>query len=758
MSVSAPVQKSKLSKYEKQYHKIYQTIINAQSLDKVLPVIEKEILTFLKADRMTVYRKTFKGREIVSHFMSGNAPHMIRLPFSPTSIAGYVAMSRKSLRIDDIHDSKLLSGIHPSLRFDASVDKRTGYKTKSMIVSPIEYNNTFLGVLQIINRIENDTFSRVDHRNTDNLAMIIGQKFHEDFQMTESPYDYLVRQHLVTRETLKTYKRRAAHENTTVAKLLMDESGLAPEEVGESLEKYYQVPFASYDPDLTLPETLMHRLNNAYLIKNRWVPISGDRQKAIVMIDDPNDANRIMEIQQALNVLSLELRVGFAEDIERFLGVGTSEHLFQEQHTDLNHIVKELREEDMLHARHDSDLVSSSGENEAAIVKLVNGLILHAGKLNASDIHIEPSKEKQNAKVRMRIDGVCRHVLDIPAHHVRAVLSRIKIMSNLDIAERRRPQDGKITAKFRGKGLELRVATIPTVNGESAVLRLLSRDNAMSFTRLNMSQRNFTAVERLISLPHGIFLVVGPTGSGKTTTLHALLGHINTPERKIWTAEDPVEITQPGLQQVQVKPKIGFDFAAAMRSFLRADPDVILIGEMRDRETSHIGIEASLTGHLVFSTLHTNSAPETITRLLDLGIEPLNFADALLGILAQRLVRTLCNNCKKSYIASPEEIAHLENVYGPEQFKPLIADKPSVTLYRPGGCKQCGNIGYRGRTGIHELLLGTPAMRKLIASKSTVSRIHDLAVKEGMLTLKQDGIEKILKGQIDLRQLRKVTI
>ena len=265
-------------------------------------------------------------------------------------------------------------------------------------------------------------------------------------------------------------------------------------------------------------------------------------------------------------------------------------------------------------------------------------------------------------------------------------------------------------------------------------------------------------MKKLISLPHGIFLVVGPTGSGKTTTLHALLAHINTPERKIWTAEDPVEITQPGLQQVQVKPKIGLDFSAAMRSFLRADPDVILIGEMRDRETSHIGIEASLTGHLVFSTLHTNSAPETITRLLDLGIEPLNFADALLGILAQRLVRTLCNNCKKACIASPEEIAHLENVYGPEQFKPLIADKTRVTLYRPCGCKKCGNIGYHGRTGIHELLLGTPAMKKLIASKSTVSRIHDLAVKEGMLTLKQDGIEKILKGQIDLRQLRKVTI
>jgi len=264
-------------------------------------------------------------------------------------------------------------------------------------------------------------------------------------------------------------------------------------------------------------------------------------------------------------------------------------------------------------------------------------------------------------------------------------------------------------------------------------------------------------VNGISAKPYGLILVVGPTGSGKTTTLHALLGHINKPNKKIWTAEDPVEITQPGLQQVQVHPKIGFTFADAMRAFLRADPDVILIGEMRDRETAAIGVEASLTGHLVLSTLHTNSAPETITRLLDLGLDAVNFSDALLGVLAQRLMRTLCPNCKESYTPEFKEVDHLINEYGREQFEELEIETSNLRLQRAVGCEKCSGLGYRGRVGVHEVLLGTPQLRSLIYNNAEMEALREQAVKDGMRTLKQDGIAKIFMGLSDYSQLLNVT-
>jgi type II secretory ATPase GspE/PulE/Tfp pilus assembly ATPase PilB-like protein len=304
------------------------------------------------------------------------------------------------------------------------------------------------------------------------------------------------------------------------------------------------------------------------------------------------------------------------------------------------------------------------------------------------------------------------------------------------------------------------MATIPTAAGvEDVVLRILQAGEPIPLKKMGFSKRNYEAFIEMISYPYGIVFVCGPTGSGKTTTLHSALRQINKPEVKIWTAEDPVEITQLGLRQVQVNHKIGFDFAAAMRSFLRADPDIIMVGEMRDKETTHIGIEASLTGHLVFSTLHTNSAPESITRLLDMGMDPFNFADAILGILAQRLVRTLCKHCKKSYNPSEPEYKELVREYGKESFKRLnIPYSKDLILFKPVGCSRCSNTGYLGRTAIHELLVGTDEMKRLIQQKAPMEMMRDTAVQEGMRTLKQDGIEKVFQGNVDLLEVRKVCI
>ncbi|MBW1995837.1 MAG: type II/IV secretion system protein, partial [Deltaproteobacteria bacterium] len=425
---------------------------------------------------------------------------------------------------------------------------------------------------------------------------------------------------------------------------------------------------------------------------------------------------------------------------------------------EIDEILSQLQEE----AEEIEDAEASVGEEDSAVVQLVNKIILDAYERGASDIHIEPYPGKEPTRVRIRVDGACQVYQTIPYNYRNAVASRIKIMCDLDIAERRKPQDGKIRfRKYGGKDIELRVATVPTQGGvEDIVMRILHTGEPIPLDKIGFSKKNYENFLTCITQPYGIIFVCGPTGSGKTTTLHSALSYINKPETKIWTAEDPVEITQKGLRQVQVRPKIGFDFAAAMRSFLRADPDVIMVGEMRDKETTQIGIEASLTGHLVFSTLHTNSAPESITRLLDMGMDPFNFADAVLCILAQRLVRTLCKDCKQAYHPSKEEYEELVREYGRESFhKNLnIPYSKDLTLFKPNGCQICGNTGYRGRMGIHELLMGTDEIKRLIQSSARMEEIREQAIKDGMTTLKQDGIEKILAGYCDLIQVRKVCI
>jgi type II secretory ATPase GspE/PulE/Tfp pilus assembly ATPase PilB-like protein len=333
-------------------------------------------------------------------------------------------------------------------------------------------------------------------------------------------------------------------------------------------------------------------------------------------------------------------------------------------------------------------------------------------------------------------------------------------MAEMDIAERRRPQDGKINfKKFGPLDIELRVATMPTAGGlEDVVIRILNTGEPVPFTRLGLSPVNRERFELSITKPYGLILVVGPTGSGKTTTLHSAVGKINRPEVKIWTAEDPVEITQKGLRQVQINTRIGLTFANALRSFLRLDPDVILVGEMRDLETSNIAIEASLTGHLVMSTLHTNSAPDTITRLLEMGIDPFSFSDSLLCVLAQRLARTLCPDCKTKYTPSDEELSELIEEYGADSFRDLAIAEKDIMLAKSVGCFKCGNTGYRGRLGIHELLRSTDSIRTLIRKSAETDIVRRQAMAEGMATLKQDGILKVFQGLTDIHEIRRVCI
>jgi len=384
---------------------------------------------------------------------------------------------------------------------------------------------------------------------------------------------------------------------------------------------------------------------------------------------------------------------------------------------------------------------------DAPIIRLLNALFLQAVKERASDIHIEPYERELD--VRMRVDGILHIVLSPPKIIQDALISRIKIMANLDIAEKRLPQDGRIRLLIGGKDIDIRVSTVPSVFGERAVLRLLDRKQGLiGMWEVGLNKRDGKKIEDLLQKTSGILLVTGPTGSGKTTTLYAALNRIHTEEKNIITVEDPVEYQLKGIGQINVNPKIGLTFASGLRSILRQDPDVIMVGEIRDFETAEIAIQASLTGHLVLSTLHTNDASSAITRLIDMGIEPFLIASSLTGIVAQRLVRVICPNCKESYKPSEIEVKY---------FSTLNLHPSSFILYKGKGCDKCSSKGYIGRTGIFELLIIDDDIRHMITEKTDSQSIRNLAISKGMKTLRVDGTEKVLKGVTTLEEVLRVT-
>ncbi|MBW2109121.1 MAG: Flp pilus assembly complex ATPase component TadA, partial [Deltaproteobacteria bacterium] len=636
-------------------------------------------------------------------------------------------------------------------------DQKSGYRTRQVLAAPISFQKYLLGAIQIINRKDGAPFSNQDEAAVQELCKILGIAIYNQKRMAKArpgKFDYLVENGILTQKELEKAVADARQAKKEVEDVLMHAYKVAKKDIGKSLSHYYRTPFIEYNEKVPIPGELLTGLKVPFMKRNFWVPIRQEGDNIVIAIDNPSHLQKIDMIKPLFAGKPLVFHVALKEDILQFINLFCRE---EKEQKDIDEILGQLAVED----EEIEEAERAVSDEDSAIVQLVNKIILDAYARNASDIHIEPYPGKKNTEIRFRIDGVCQLYQTVPYSYRAAIVSRLKIMADLDIAERRKPQDGKIKfKKYGGKNIELRVATVPTAGGlEDVVLRILHSGDPLPLDKIGLSKHNYDNFVRLIVQPYGLIFVCGPTGSGKTTTLHSALGYINKPDIKIWTAEDPVEITQVGLRQVQTHHKIGFDFATAMRAFLRADPDVIMVGEMRDKETTHIGIEASLTGHLVFSTLHTNSAPESITRLLDMGMDPFNFADAILGIMAQRLVRTLCKKCKKEYNPTRDEFDELVREYGSKDFERLkIAYSKDLTLYKAAGCSECNNTGYQGRMGIHELLIGTDPMKKLIQNKAKMEQIREQAIADGMTTLKQDGIEKIFSGHTDLLQVRKVCI
>ncbi len=729
---------------------LFKKIHDCHRFIDALPTLENDILDLFHAQRMTIYQRNRYSSDIVSYFKSGQDIKEIRLPIGPQSLAGYVALSLQPLLIKDAYDESALKLIHSKLKFAHRYDLASQFRTKSMLIVPIQDNGVLLGVIQFINRQDNTIFTMDDQQKAIEMSTLLAQKFRYELGGTKAPFDYLVHISALTKEQYDNLNNELLL--SVQLRKLIDDYQISKEMIGLSLEVFYQVPYLNYDEKKYHLFPANNKLNNNYLQKNNVVVLADINEDPIILMSSPNNSDLLLEIESATGICDYKICVGLPEDIHRYLGAQLPSVANMGE---LGEILGEIEADIMV----ENGIVDDEAINKEApaVVKLVNRILHDAVQMDASDIHIEPSKGKNPTQVRMRVDGICQKVIEIPASHQPATAARIKIMSRLDIAEKRLPQDGKFTVKLANKAIEVRVATIPTVFGEGIVMRILATGAAMPYEKLCMSTRNYRLMDEMIKHPHGILLVVGPTGSGKTTTLHGILGKLNTAEKKIWTAEDPVEITQAGLQQVQMNSKVGLNFSSALRAFLRADPDIILIGEMRDKETAHAGIEASLTGHLVLSTLHTNSAPETITRLLDIGLDPINFADAIIGILAQRLIRSLCKNCKEQYQPDQQQINFIQRHYGEQYIDELNIDWQKLILYRAKGCSQCNDSGYKGRVGIHEVLPISSINRNNIYSCQNVDVISAQGIKDGMRTLVQDGIIKVLMGLTDFKQLQTIS-
>ena len=769
--------------FYKQLHNVTARIHDTENLEQIMLEASQDICRLLNAERLTLYAVNEDRTAIVSKVKTGlNSSRDLKLPISPQSLAGYAGFSRQLLNLADVYDEEALKQIHPSLTFLKEVDKRSGYRTRQMLVAPILDGDVLHGVLQIINNKSDQPFGNLEVEGVAQLCKTLAtairqrvQKATEAARRKATKFDGLVADGLLTSAELESCLVAARTAGKPVEHILMANFKIRPAQIGPSLAKFFGVPYEPFNAGRIRSEMLHGPLKREFIEEQGWIPLEESPEGLVVMCVDPEAVRGARVVPQVFpRMAKFAYRVTtlteFQETLAQLYGAGN-------EGGSIDQLLADMDGGPIDDGTNDDSLESAAADNE--LVKFVNKVIIDAYNQKVSDIHIEPMPGKLKTGIRFRIDGTLMPYVEVPAHFRQAMVTRLKIMCDLDISERRKPQDGKIKFKKYGPlDIELRVATIPSTGGvEDVVMRILAAGEPIPLDKLGLTPHNKDRVIRTVEKPYGLFYVCGPTGSGKTTTLHSILKHLNTPDTKIWTAEDPVEITQKGLRQVQINRKAGSDFALVMRAFLRADPDIIMVGESRDKETVAMGVEASLTGHLVFSTLHTNSAPESITRLLDMGMDPFNFADALLGILAQRLAKKLCD-CKEAYVPDAEELRLFAAEYAEElrhskAWKTDYADETrklveswvktygqdgQLKFYRHIGCDKCNKTGYKGRIGLHELLIADDDIKKLIQERARVAEIFAASVEGGMRTLKMDGMEKIMMGLTDIKMVRSVCI
>ncbi len=716
--------------------------LKSAALEDLYHKIPAEMAALLGAGSIRFFVRDPLTEELYTRIPEGRRVRETRVPADPSSVVGYAAMTRKTSF---------------AWKRDPTLDVK-----RYVVAVPVLNGTDLAGVLELTHGTKDTVVDEERLRIFNDLALLVGRRLQEILASTvrATPYDYLVESGLITRDSLRKAREESLKQNCSMEHILLTRHSIDKVALGRSLAEHFEVAFSPSPADRPASPDLLRRFSPDFLRTHAILPVGWKGDSVEVIVVNPHNLTLIDDIARQVGTEKLALVVAVREDILAALDKIVAPAAPAEKPPAASS--KEDAEWEPLVAEEGGfDLAQNQSQQiDSKTIRLVNDTIQAAVDRGASDIHFE-TMPTGGLWIRFRVDGICHDYTQIQEACARPVVSRIKIMAQLNIAEHRLPQDGKIRLKDkRGRKTDLRVAIMPTHGGyEDMVLRLLPEYQVLKLDQIAMEPENLERFRKVIEQPHGIVLCVGPTGSGKTTTLHAALAHVKGPTMKVWTAEDPVEITQEGVRQVQMHAQIGLTFERALRAFLRCDPDVVMIGEIRDRETADAAVEASLTGHLVLSTLHTNSAPETVTRLLEMGLDPFTFGSSLLGVLAQRLVRKICDRCTESYAPSAEEFEELKTQFGDKaRFDALKVDRKRVSLARGKGCEACFNTGYRGRVGIHEFLVVTPPVRKLIQQKGQADAILKAGRDAGMLTLKQDGIRKVLKGLTDLKEVMSITL
>ena len=777
-----------------QVKEIVNRIHSAKDLDHIVVDLRDEILQVLDAELLTLYVVDAERREIYSKFLDINKIREIRVPISEQSIAGFVAKFRRPVNIADAYSRAELRAISSALTFDSSWDRKSGSRTKQILTFPIVADGKYLmGVIQLVNKKSGGRFTQKDEDAVAELAKTLGIAFFNRLKVSRripTKFDYLVAHNRITQADLEQAIREAQQGQLDVETVLLEQYQVPRADIGKSLSQFYRCPFLEYDGRTSLDPELLGSLNPETLRSNAWIPLKHDKDGVHILSDDPNNLNRIQEIKRAFPGRPIRFAVGLRADILQFLDAvtGPAGHTPGEASAadtpsrsadaeapvsvvtaspvcepaareTVSETVRELESETPTEPTAPDQAGGFEDTSEAGVPRVADRIVRDACRVGASHVHIEPQGGQRACVIRFRVDGLCIEHATVPAADGLALVARFKAAAGLDLAERSTPQEGRGTY-VDNQELALRVVTLPTAgSSEDVVMHLMPASAPMALDQLGLAERNLHAVQTIASKPAGLFLCGSPPGAGATAALGAILGAVNAAERKVWSIQDPIEMAHAGLRQVQTQPARGVTVAAAIRAALRADPDVIAVDLVRNRDTWDALLEAALAGHLVLGTLRTSGAVETVSRLLDMGLDCFGVADALVGVLAQRLCRSVCAKCREAYHPPQEEFDELAQVCGEAVLQKLgYAYTDGLVLYRGTGCEVCRGSGLHGRIGLHELLLGTDRIKRAILKRATPEQLRKVAVDEGMTTLLQDGAVKVLQGRTTLQQVRAATI